>query len=259
MASTSKSSNGPLLPLLYVLLAVDGILTVLLAAGIAWFAMRPAESVEEEAPTRAVVEMEHQSPYGPRTMISTYSIRAEERGWNMDDYAANPSTGQDDVSGQAEESATVPEEEPDQEVPEVAGNNEISGSGPVIRPEEPQTQNPAEVTEPAVTPKPETQTRPQASPTLQNPPTQTNNAPVQSAELNQKNNQTNGNDKNAQGFSAGQVLITTASNNNNDPVYHTMDCRTASKILPEDRAWIESEDAAKAEGRRLCGWCSKGG
>ena len=259
MEEHSKKDSWHFLPALYVLLAIDGILTVLLAAGIVWFALRPAESVETETPTRTAAEQEQQSPYGPRTMISTYSIRAEERGWNMDDYAVSPSVGQEDASGQAEESATVPEEEPDQEVPEVAGNNEISGSGPVIRPEEPQTQNPAEVTEPAVTPKPETQTRPQASPTLQNPPTQTNNAPVQSAELNQKNNQTNGNDKNAQGFSAGQVLITTASNNNNDPVYHTMDCRTASKILPEDRAWIESEDAAKAEGRRLCGWCSKGG
>ena len=61
----------------------------------------------------------------------------------------------------------------------------------------------------------------------------------------------------AHNFSGGRVLITTASDNNSDPVYHTTDCTAAQKISAEDAAWFESEDAAKANGRRLCGFCAR--
>lgn len=56
-------------------------------------------------------------------------------------------------------------------------------------------------------------------------------------------------------FSAGKVLITVASNNNNKPVYHTKYCQAAKKIDLNDMRWYDSEDAAKADGREICGHC----
>ena len=70
--------------------------------------------------------------------------------------------------------------------------------------------------------------------------------------------ETTGNGQTGGSFSSGNVLITTASDNNDDPVYHTMNCRSAKKISEEDKAWLTESDA-KAEDRRLCKWCAKGG
>ena len=58
-------------------------------------------------------------------------------------------------------------------------------------------------------------------------------------------------------FAAGKALITTASDNNKDPVYHTKYCRSAQKIDQNDMYWYDSAEAAVATGRRLCGNCSK--
>lgn len=58
-------------------------------------------------------------------------------------------------------------------------------------------------------------------------------------------------------FSGGRVLATMQSNNNGDPVYHIKDCRAAKIIPPENEYWYESEQAAKNDGRRLCGYCNK--
>lgn len=71
--------------------------------------------------------------------------------------------------------------------------------------------------------------------------------------------ETAGNGQTSGGFSSGNVLITTASDNNDDPVYHTINCRAAKKISEQDRYWFNSESEAKEDGRRLCGWCAKGG
>lgn len=58
-------------------------------------------------------------------------------------------------------------------------------------------------------------------------------------------------------FASGKVLATTESNNNNDPVYHIKDCRSAQKIQAESELWYESEQAAISDGRRLCGNCKR--
>lgn len=58
-------------------------------------------------------------------------------------------------------------------------------------------------------------------------------------------------------FSGGRVLITKASNNKGNPVYHIKDCVSAQKIPPENESWYESAEAAKAAGRSLCGNCGK--
>ena len=58
-------------------------------------------------------------------------------------------------------------------------------------------------------------------------------------------------------FSGGRVLITTKSDNNKDPVYHTRDCRAAKEIPAENVGWFDSEQAAIDDGRRLCGLCAK--
>ena len=56
-------------------------------------------------------------------------------------------------------------------------------------------------------------------------------------------------------FAKGMVMITTASNNSNDPVYHTKLCRSAKAIQPEDVDWYASAGDAEAAGRRICGNC----
>lgn len=58
-------------------------------------------------------------------------------------------------------------------------------------------------------------------------------------------------------FSGGRVLITTASDNNDDPVYHTEDCQAARLIPPESESWYVSAQAAESDGRRICGYCDK--
>lgn len=58
-------------------------------------------------------------------------------------------------------------------------------------------------------------------------------------------------------FSGGRVLITTASDNNDDPVYHTEDCQAARQIPPESESWYVSAQAAESDGRRICGYCDK--
>ncbi len=58
-------------------------------------------------------------------------------------------------------------------------------------------------------------------------------------------------------FAAGKVLVTSASDNNNDPVYHTKYCRSAQKIDQNDMRWYDSAQEAEDDGRRICGNCKK--
>lgn len=78
---------------------------------------------------------------------------------------------------------------------------------------------------------------------------------------NSANSSSSGNTSNAgayaENFSAGKVLITTASNNNGKPVYHTKYCVSAQKISPNDMYWYNSVEDAKKDGRQLCGNCKK--
>lgn len=57
-------------------------------------------------------------------------------------------------------------------------------------------------------------------------------------------------------FSGGRVLITSQSDNNGEPVYHTKDCQAAKLIPPENEGWYDSAQAAIDAGRRLCGHCN---
>lgn len=83
------------------------------------------------------------------------------------------------------------------------------------------------------------------------PPAQQTRSPAQSG--SQGGNQAT----NSGGFSNGRVLATTESNNNNDPVYHTTNCRSAQRIPTQNQYWYESAQAAEADGRRLCGNCDR--
>lgn len=65
-----------------------------------------------------------------------------------------------------------------------------------------------------------------------------------------------GNDRDSK-FASGQVLATTESDNNGKPVYHTKNCTAAKKIAEESELWYESEQAAKAASRDLCGICGR--
>lgn len=58
-------------------------------------------------------------------------------------------------------------------------------------------------------------------------------------------------------FAAGQVLATTASNNDDDPVYHTTNCRSAQRIAASDEYWYSSAQDAINDGRRICGNCNR--
>lgn len=58
-------------------------------------------------------------------------------------------------------------------------------------------------------------------------------------------------------FANGNVLITIASDNNNDPVYHTGECQAAQKIAKEDRVWFNSRREAEDDNRRICGYCDR--
>lgn len=58
-------------------------------------------------------------------------------------------------------------------------------------------------------------------------------------------------------FAAGQVLATLASNNDDDPVYHTRDCRSAQRINTSDEYWYRSAQDAINDGRRICGNCNR--
>lgn len=60
---------------------------------------------------------------------------------------------------------------------------------------------------------------------------------------------------NERDFSGGRVLATTASNNNNDPVYHTRNCASAQRIAKEDEYWYDSAEDAIEDGRRKCKRC----
>lgn len=136
MEEHTKKDSWSFLPVLYVLLAIDGILTVLLAAGIVWFGLHPAESVEIETDTGTVTEREQQSPYGPRTMISTYSIRAEERGWETKpEEIVKPNN----TSGQEE---SEPENRQSEQQAQNPAEDGQSNPAPVSTPQEPQGQNP---------------------------------------------------------------------------------------------------------------------
>lgn len=135
------------------------------------------------------------------------------------------------------------------------------GTLPTQRPtQEPvQTQNPAEAGGPAETdPYSQAQapSNPPADPTdaPQAPTALPTQAPEQpgSAGTVRNNDGTYTHD-----FSGGRVLATTQSNNSGDPVYHTEDCRAAKIIPPENERWYQSEQAAKDDNRRLCGYCAR--
>lgn len=127
-----------------------------------------------------------------------------------------------------------------------------------------QTQSPAPSrTQAPSTPVPTRAPTPTRSPAAQNPdpvvsinqtapPTRQTQAPAQARN---QGGAVSG-DRTAK-FAAGKALATTASNNNNDPVYHTTNCRSAQRIAASDEYWYDSAQAAEAAGRRLCGNCAR--
>lgn len=136
MENQSKRDGVFLLPFLYVLLVIVGLLTSAAIGGIIWFNLHPAESVEANTSTGTAVEREQQSPYGPRTMISTYSIRAEERGWETKpEEIVKPNN----TSGQEE---SEPENKQSEQQAQNPAEDGQSNPVPVSTPQEPQGQNP---------------------------------------------------------------------------------------------------------------------
>ena len=144
-----------------------------------------------------------------------------------------------------------PSEPPDdtEESEETDNGGDISPSSvPTNTPTPTPTPNPT----PTPAPTPEPTPVPTPVPTPAPTPTPTP-APVQSGDKTISNSD----GTYTHFFTNGRVLITTESNNNDDPVYHTWDCRAAKKISPESEGWYDSEQAAINAGRRLCGYCSK--
>lgn len=119
----------------------------------------------------------------------------------------------------------------------------------------PQTQAPVQTRAPAPTPAPtRAPTVPvqTPAPVVTVPPVQNTPAPTQAGNAGTTQN---GDGTYTHDFSGGRVLATRESNNNNDPVYHTKDCRSAKRIPPENELWYSSAQAAQNDGRRLCGIC----
>ena len=125
------------------------------------------------------------------------------------------------------------------------------------------------VAEPQPDPVPTQETEPQNEPEPAKeleaqPTTAPSEKPKAPAASTASSNQANANgggtpsrETNADKFSAGKVLITTASNNNGKPVYHTKYCSSAQKIAQNDMYWYDSAEDAIADGRKLCGNCSR--
>lgn len=219
MEPTSEERNGLLLPLLYALLAIDGILTTLLIAGIVLFALRPAEGAVVQPDTSTAVAGQQPS-YGPRTMISTYSIRAEERGWKE---------GEEDTVSRSQAS------------PEPMGEPEPGEPEPSPEPLETPTANQPEAEEPQ-----EPTESLSVAPNAGNDNTFNTQNSGQSTEPAQSNE---GNDRQSN-WDSGKVLGAAGRD-----VYHTHDCRTAQNILPENEVWFDSVEDAEAAGRRMCKVC----
>lgn len=157
---------------------------------------------------------------------------------------------------------TEPPEEPSNEPePEQTAEPAQQTAEPTAKPT--QAPPPAQTRAPAPTPTKTPAAAPSRTP-AQNPgpvvsinptvpPVRQTQAPTQSG----GGTTSNGNGTYTHDFSGGRVLYTTQSNNNNDPVYHTRDCRAARIIPPENTAWYASAQAAINDGRRLCGFCNK--
>lgn len=153
-------------------------------------------------------------------------------------------------------SAPEPAQTPSEAVPDTPAPAPSQAPAQTQAPAPPRTQAPS-------TPAPARAPTPTRSPATQNPgpvvsinttapPTRQTQTPAQSG------NQVEpvSGDRTAK-FSAGKALATTASNNNNDPVYHTTNCRSAQRIAASDEYWYDSAQAAEAAGRRLCGNCAR--
>lgn len=161
-------------------------------------------------------------------------------------------------------SHTEPPEEPSSEpTPEETEEPVRQTTEPTATPSQaPQTQAPAAQTQAPVqtrapTPTPTPTRAPTVpvqtpAPVVTVPPVQNTPVPTQTGNAGTIQN---GDGTYTHDFSGGRVLATRESNNNNDPVYHTKDCRSAKRIPPENELWYSSAQAAQNDGRRLCGIC----
>lgn len=143
-----------------------------------------------------------------------------------------------------------PSDEPEPEQTVEPEQQTVEPTAPPSQPPEPaQTQapTPTQSRAPAQNPDPVISINPTTPPAV---PTQ---APAQP----NRGTTSNGDGTYTHDFSGGRVLITTQSNNNNDPVYHTRDCRSAKIIPPENEFWYASAQAAESANRRLCGNCAR--
>lgn len=98
---------------------------------------------------------------------------------------------------------------------------------------------------------------PVEQPPEQNKPPASSNVPADTAPTQAGGTISNRDGTYTHDFSGGRVLATAESSNGNDLVYHIKDCGAAKKIPPGNEIWYASEDAAKADGRRLCGNCGR--
>ena len=238
--SKKEKGNGILIPILSVL---DG-LVLIGTAGIVAFGMATAQ-VEPERSTAKLADA--------CRIISTIQRDANEAVLENIDVPPLEKTS----PAEAPE-ATVPvnAEAPQPQEPPKTQEKQLED----VTPSTPIETNTEQKEEPSGKP-PTPKTTGNGTPSNATPPIQqqspavsSNQSPVTSTAQTPRPT-TGSNGSYAHDFSGGRVLITTASDNKGDPVYHIKDCPAARKIAPENEFWYDSEEAAKADKRRLCGNC----
>lgn len=147
-----------------------------------------------------------------------------------------------------------PTQAPSEAVPDTSSPTQSQAPEQTNTPAPTRTQAPAPSRAPTTTRAP----TPTRTPAAQNPsPIVSLNPTAPPVRQTQAPAQPGNQPTNSGSFANGQVLITTESNNNNDLVYHTTNCRSAQRIPAGSRYWYDSAQAAEAAGRRLCGNCAR--
>lgn len=225
---------------------------------------QPSQITQQEEstpPSRGIpTEAESKKPESESPVVSLPVVESDDPG-----ETESPKQSNDPAPSKSSEPTEPAKEssEPESQSPAVSEPVET----PDASPPQPESQTPSASVSPSVSPSPspvispsESQSQPESQAPTQTPsvaPSQ----PAETPEVYQPQPSINpqvvsGGDR-ASKFANGMVLATTESNNNNDPVYHTKNCRSAQKIATGSEMWYNSAQDAINAGRRLCGNCKR--
>lgn len=255
MSQKPPQDDGILVPILTALMGGVGLFTLILIGGITFTYLRGPSEVANLGSPPAQTQSEGTRSAGSTAQSQTQPEQTPEPAEDLPEESEPP----EEIP--PTEAGPEPEAQPPESTPE-ALPEPVPEQEPAPEPKPQQTpQKPASTSTPAAKPSSGTasQSTPDTNQIVSLPPAQTDAQAPASSGNNSAATQPSAGNLDTNGFSSGQVLITTASDNNKNPVYHTMNCRAAKKISPEDQDWFDSATAAEAAGRKLCGWCAKGG